>query len=81
MASNESDLFALGMLCTVLLSFGVLLMLGICMFRAASRRNGDVDDLIDEVGEDEKMEKSIRKKDCSVKREEWKKNEDWWKEG
>jgi hypothetical protein len=56
MASSESDLFALGMLCTVLLSFGVLLMLGFCMFRAASRRNADVDNLIEEAGEEKKAE-------------------------
>lgn len=80
MASTESDLFALAMLCSVLLSFGVLLMLGFCMFRAASRRDGDVDDLIEEVGEEEKAEPVKRSITAGAKQEEWEKGEDRWKE-
>ncbi len=78
MTHTESDLFALGMLCTVLLSFGVLLMLGFCMFRAASRRDRDVDDLIEEVGEEEKVE-TTTVKGAEARREDWEKDEDWWK--
>lgn len=79
MASTESDLFALGMLCTVLLSFGVLLMLGFCMFRAASRRDKDVDDLIDEVGEEEKVATSAKIESKMERREDWEKDGNWWK--
>jgi hypothetical protein len=76
MASNESYLFALGMLCTVVLSLGVFLMLGVCMFRAASREKNNVDDLIGETGEEEKAAEPLKNKDSLIEREEWEKNED-----
>lgn len=79
MASTENDLFALVMLCTVLLSFGVLLMLGFCMFRAASRRNGEVDRLLDEVEQDEKEAQSVRPSGAPKNKGEWEKDGDWWK--
>ena len=76
---TESDSFALSMLGVILLGFGVLLMLGFCMFRNASRRDGDVDALLEEVAEEEKAPTVGKIAAGEVKREPWEKDGDWWK--
>ncbi len=77
---TESDIFALSMFGVILLSFGVLLMLGFCMFRNASRRYGDVDRLLEEVAEEEKASTGGKIVAGEVKRELWEKDGDWWKQ-
>jgi len=77
---TESDIFALSMFGVILLSFGVLLMLGFCMFRSAARRNRDVDNLIDEVAEDERATTVEKNPAGEMKRELWEKDGDWWKQ-
>ena len=77
---TESDIFALSMFGVILLSFGVLLMLGFCMFRNASRRDGDVDRLLEEVAEEEKASTGGKIVAGEVKRELWEKDGDWWKQ-
>ncbi len=78
---TEADGFALAMLVVILLSFGVLIMLGFCMFRNASRRNGDVDRLIEELTDDEKNS-GVGKVAAGdkLRREVWEKDGDWWRE-
>ena len=77
---TESDIFALSMFGVILLSFGVLLMLGFCMFRNASRRDGDVDRLLDEVAEDERATTVEKNPVGEMKSELWEKDGDWWKQ-
>lgn len=76
---TESDGFAVAMLGVILLGFGVLLMLGFCMFRNASRRDGDVDRLLDEVAEVEKAAMRGREAGKKSEREPWESDSDWWK--
>lgn len=78
-AFTEGGGFALVMLGVILLSFGIILMLGFCMSRNASRRDGNVDRLLEEVEEDEKATKEGKIAAGEVKRELWEKDGDWWK--
>lgn len=79
LASTESDGFALAMLLVLLSSFGIILMLGFCMFRNASRRNGDVDKLLEEIADEEKSATGRKIPAGEVKPELWEKDGDWWK--
>ncbi len=80
LALTESDGLALAMLATLLVSFGVIVMLLGCMLRNASRRNKEVDDLLEELERDEKVETKAGKAKPMEKREEWERDGDWWRD-
>ena len=76
---SDGDWFALAMLGFMLLSFGVLLSLGFSMLRNSSRRDGEVDKLIDEVTAAEKTEIPAQATSLKPQLEPWEKESDWWK--
>lgn len=75
---TESDGMALSMLVVMLMSFGFILTLLVCMGRSAARRDRDVDDLLDEMEEEGKRAKPVRGKET---KEAWEKEGDWWRSG
>jgi len=74
---SEADAFALAMLCVMLLSMGMIAMLFFLIRKSNSRRDAQVDDLLDEVARDAKPrpEPSTPKPVL----EDWEKEADWWK--
>jgi hypothetical protein len=71
---DQADGFALGMIATLILSFGVLIGLGLAMFWKVKRRDPEVDALLDEVREDFRREQEQAKLGPPEKKE------DWWRE-
>ena len=77
---TEPDAIAIAMLATILLSFGVVGMLFACMARNASRRDADVDRLLEELEHDEKSAKQVKAGSVEGRKSEpWEKDGDWWK--
>lgn len=72
--THEGDAFAIGMIVSVLVAFGVIALILVTIFRNASRKNDEVDDLIEEAGREEK-----KKEPAAVKKEPWERDGDWWK--
>ena len=79
-AITETDGLALAMLAMVLLSFGVILTLLACMFRNSSRRNPEVDRLLDDLERDDGKSEPAKTAN-EEKREDWEKDGDWWRDG
>lgn len=80
LAITEPDALAIAMLATIMLSFGIIGMLFACMRRTASRRDADVDNLLDEMERDEKSAKQVKAgSGVEKKKEAWEKDGDWWK--
>jgi hypothetical protein len=73
--SSEGDAFTIAMLVVMLCGLGMVVMLLVTILRNASKRNSEVDDLIDEVEREEKKEKAPVGKTS----EPWEKDGDWWK--
>lgn len=73
--TSETDAFTIAMLAVMVCGLGVVVMLLVTILRNASKRNSEVDDLIDEVEEDEKKEKAV----VGKTNEPWEKDGDWWK--
>ena len=73
--TSEGDAFTIAMLAVMVCGLGVVVMLLVTILRNASKRNADVEDLIDEVGKDEKKEKAP----VGKTQEPWEKDGDWWK--
>jgi hypothetical protein len=79
-AFSATDGFVIAMLAVIFLSFGTVGMLVICMRRNATRRDPQVDDLLDEIASDEKRQKSPPQPADQVKpAEPWERESDWWK--
>lgn len=78
-ALTESDALALAMLTMVMLSFGVILTLLVCMLRSSARRDQQVDRLIDELETKRERPKSPKKEETGKKLEAWEREGDWWK--
>lgn len=77
---SASDGFVIAMLGMIFLSMGVVGMLLLCMKRNASRRDPHVDRLLEEVEEEERLEKLAKTRGLrEKKREAWEKDGDWWK--
>ena len=77
---TDADGLAITMLAMILLSFGVILTLFVCMARNASRRDAEVDRLLDEVEQDEKAGERVKVGSGEEKeREPWERDVDWWK--
>ena len=73
------DGLVVAMLCTMLLSMGVIGLLVFCMFRNVARRNSQVDDLLEEVADTERREKEAPALSEAPKSEAWERDGDWWK--
>lgn len=73
---TETDGLALALLGVMGTAFAVIATLLFCMFRNASKRDPEVDRLIDEM---EKDEKEVRVQETPLKAEDWEKDGDWWK--
>ena len=76
---TETDGLALALLGVMASAFAVIAMLLFCMLRNASRRDADVDDLLDEMERDEREERVKRPVGEAKVRDDWEKDEDWWK--
>ncbi len=77
-ALTEVDALALSMLGMIVITFGILLSLVVCMIRSASKRDEGVDQLLEDVGEEEARGAKL-KAGVVEKREEWERDGDWWK--
>lgn len=78
-ALAESDAFALSMLCVILLSLGTLFTLLCCMFRNVARRDPEVDRLIEELEEAERLSEIHPARAMDLPKREWEREGDWWK--
>jgi acid phosphatase family membrane protein YuiD len=79
LAMTDGDGLAIAMLATILLSFGIIVMLLACMIRNASKRDAGVDSLLDEMDQEEKSAKQVEAGSGVEKKESWEKDGDWWK--
>lgn len=78
---NAVDGLVLTMLLSMFLSFCVIGLLVICMFRNVARRNRQVDDLLEEVAESEKLEEQTTTlKETEPQPAPWERSSDWWKD-
>lgn len=76
---GAADGFAIAMLGVILLSMGTLATLFFCMRRSASKRDPQVDALLEEL-EAEEREQHHTTTDAEAKsREPWEREADWWK--
>lgn len=61
-------------------AFAVIATLFICMIWNASKRDADVDRLLDEVEREDKKEVPAKKPSGEVEQKaDWEKDGDWWK--
>lgn len=72
---TATDGLVIVMLTMMALSLGVVAMLFLCMRRNDANRDRQLEDLLEEVAEEEKREKTHE----SPRTEPWEKNADWWK--
>lgn len=75
---SAADGLVIAMLAMMVLSLSVVGLLFLCMRANVSRRNREVDDLLDEVAEDERREK-LAVQDKSKATAPWERDSDWWK--
>lgn len=74
------DGLVLAMLSTMFLSLCVIGLLVFCMFRNVARRNRQVDDLLEEVAETERLGKQTTAlNETGPEPEPWERPGDWWK--
>ncbi len=74
---SAADAFAVSMLCVMLLSMGVIAMLFFLIRKSSSRRDAQIDDLLDEVARDAKPQPAPSTPKPIL--EDWEKEPDWWK--
>jgi len=74
---TAADAFALAMLCVMLLSMGVIAMLFFLIRKSSSRRDAQVDELLEELARDEKPQPAASIPAPIL--EDWEKEPDWWK--
>lgn len=67
------------MVAVMLLSVGVIALLLYCGLRNAARRDSQVDDLLDEVADEDKLGKHAPAQGDTPKPEPWERDGDWWK--
>lgn len=60
-------------------AFAVIAMLLICMIRNASKRDTEVDRLLDEVKREEKDTQPVKPANTPNTKADWEKDGDWWK--
>ena len=77
---TNADGFAITMLAMIFLSFGVILTLFVCMARNATKRDVEVDRLLEEFEQDEKSGERMKVgSGANKEREPWVRDVDWWK--
>jgi hypothetical protein len=76
-ASLESDVFAVSMLLVIFCGMGVVGLLLLTMRWRASRRDSQVDELLEELAAEEKKQAAVGA--VEEKRKPWEKEADWWK--
>lgn len=76
---SDADGFAMSMVLILVLSFGVVSLLLVSIFRSGKRRHDPVEDLIEEVRRSEEPEKIPAPSATPEPREPWEKDGDWWK--
>lgn len=77
-AVTESDGFAISMIAILALSFSFILVILVAMLRNGSRRDEEVDKLIDEVDPNQKEQPAGDRGDEKRSPEPWEKPADWW---
>jgi len=78
---SASDGFAVAMLAMIFLSMGVVGSLLLCMKLNAAKRDPHVDQLLEEMEEEERLEALAKSRGPAPKTSEpWERNADWWKE-
>ena len=76
---SDVDGFAMTMVLILVLSFGVVALLLVSIFRSGKRSSDPVDDLIEEVRRSQKPRKVPSPAATPETREPWEKDGDWWK--
>lgn len=76
---SDVDGFAMAMVLILVLSFGVVALLLVSIFRSGKRRHDPVEDLIEEVRREDDASKMPASTAASEQREPWEKDGDWWK--
>lgn len=77
---NEADGFAVAMIAMLTLSLGVVLGILFTMVRNGSKRDPEVDRLIEELEREEKKPPAPKAAPAEgLAREAWEKEADWWK--
>ena len=77
---NEADAFALAMIGMLTLSLGVVFGILVCMVRNGSRRDPEVDRLLEEVAREEKEGVATAAVGQEAPaRQPWERESDWWK--
>lgn len=74
----ESDAFAVAMLAVIFSALGVVALLLLCMRWRASRRDPQVDALLEELADDAKTQ--ARAKTAPSPRAAWERDADWWRD-
>lgn len=77
MNTVESDAFAVAMLIVIFSALGVVALLLLCMRWRASRRDPQVDALLEEIAEEAKM--PVAHRPDSRPLQAWERDADWWK--
>lgn len=73
----ESDGFAVAMLLVIFSALGVVALLLLCMRWRASRRDPEVDALLEELAADSRQQASAKTAPSS--RAAWERDADWWR--
>jgi flagellar biosynthesis/type III secretory pathway M-ring protein FliF/YscJ len=76
---NEVDGFAMALVLILVLSFGVVALLLVSIFRNTKRRESEVEKLLDEVTRKDQTPKHPAPSAPPDTREPWEKDGDWWK--
>jgi len=82
-ALTDSDRIALSMLTMILLALGTVGLLTYSIYRSSKKLRNPEDDLMDEVTEESRSQKSPTIKTSPLsptgEREDWEKDPEWWK--
>lgn len=75
----ESDAFAIAMLAVIFSALGVIALLLLSMRWRASRRDPQVDALLEELAEETKQKRAATT--APSQRAPWERDADWWRSG
>ena len=76
-SANESGGFAIAMIAVMGCAFGVIGLIIFTIFRNASKRSNEIDELLEEASKPKKKPTAIGEAD--KKPEAWERDGDWWK--
>jgi hypothetical protein len=81
-AVNPADGLAMAMVVILVLSFGVVALLVLCIKRNGKQAETEVERLLEELRREEEEEKHPAPPSGTADaREPWEREEDWWKRG